>query len=220
MAYRVYLPGCYEVFEGPYPTLYLIHGYPFDDSHWDRLGADETAAMGIRSGVYVPFLIVMPECDTEGMFRDTSGGDYSVEGLIVNELVPHIDGTYRTWAAREGRAIGGISRGGVWSLEIGFRHPSTFSVVGAHSPALAVNYPHPLYDPLILATEPQVQDLRIYLDAGDVDWARYGTEELHQVLAEHGVAHEYVIGEGDHVDEYWSRMLPLYLAFYSADWAP
>ncbi|MBN1180121.1 MAG: hypothetical protein JXD18_12990, partial [Anaerolineae bacterium] len=140
------------------------------------------------------------------------------EGLIVNELLPHIKATYRTWADRLGWAIGGISRGGVWSLEIGFRHPDLFATVGAHSPALSVNYPHPLFDPFNLAAEPGVRTQRIYLDAGNADWARVGAERLHLTLQELGVPHEYTIGEGDHVDAYWAQMLPAYLAFYAAAW--
>jgi len=215
---RVYLPPCYGSSDRRYPVLYLLHGYPFGESHWDLLGADDVADDGIRSAAYPPFIIVMPNCDTEGIFVETSGGDSSVEGLIVDDLVPAIDAAYLTWAEREGRAIGGVSRGAVWSLEIGFRRPDLFSVVGAHSPALAVNYPHPLYDPLILATDPGVQELRIWLDAGDEDWARGGAEQLHRVLEEAGVPHEYTVGEGEHVNPYWSQMLPAYLAFYAAGW--
>lgn len=219
MVYRIYLPPCYE--EGQaYPVLYLLHGYPFDESHWDRLGVDEAANAGIRSGAYPPLIIVMPNGDPspDGIFVNTSGGDNSVEGLVVNELIPHVDQTYRTRADRAGRAIGGISRGGVWSLEIGFRHPELFAIVGAHSAALSVNYPHPLYDPFNLAADAAIASMRIWLDAGDADWARAGVERLHEVLNEHNVAHEYVIGEGAHTNEYWSRMLPAYLAFYTADW--
>lgn len=220
MVYLVYLPPCYGHYEQAYPVLYLLHGYPYDERHWDRLGADEVADNGIRSGAYPPFLMVMPNCGSSpsGVFVSTSGGDMSVEGLIVNELIPHVDRTYRTWAAPEGRAIGGVSRGGVWSLEIAFRHPDLFATAGGHSAALAVNQPHPAYDPYNLAAEPAVRELRIWLDAGDGDWARGGVEQLCRILQENGAGPECVIGEGSHSDEYWSRMLPAYLAFYTADW--
>lgn len=218
MAYRVYLPPDYDSSDRVYPVLYLLHGYPFDESHWDRLGVDEVADAGIRAGTYPPFIIVLPNCDPapDGIFVNTSGGDSSVEGLIVNELIPHIDATYRTRTDREGRGIGGISRGGVWSLEIGFRHPDLFAVVGAHSAALSVNYPHPLYDPLNLAADPAVASLRIWLDAGNEDWAWVGVERMHEVLVQDGVAHEFVVGEGSHSDAYWAQMLPDYLSFYTA----
>jgi len=220
MPYRIYLPPCYGILERTYPVLYLLHGHPYDEYHWERLGIAGVADAGIRSGAYPPLIIVLPNGDPapEGLYVNSSGGDNSVEGLIVNELIPHIDATYTTWAAREGRAIGGISRGGVWSLEIGFRHPDLFAAVGAHSPALAVNYPHPMYDPFNLLREPMVGFLRIWLDAGDADWARGGTEQLAQALSAQGLAYEYVTGEGSHSDGYWSQMLPAYLAFYTARW--
>jgi len=218
--YRVYVPPCYGMNDQTYPVLYVLHGYPYDETHWDRLGVDETANDGIRSGTYPPFLIVMPNCDPspDGIFVNTSGGNHSVEGLIVNELMPQVERTYRVRATREGRAIGGISRGGVWSLEIGFRHPDLFGTVGAHSAALSVNYPHPLYDPFNLIADPAVRSLRIWLDAGDRDWARVGVERLHQALEEQGIPHEFTLGEGGHENAYWSQMMPAYLAFYTAGW--
>ncbi len=220
MPYLAYLPPCYDVVAHRYPVLYLLHGYPFDEHHWDNLGAAEVADLGIRSAAYPPFIIVMPNCDPspEGIFIHTSGGDRSVEGLVINELLPYIDRTYRTQTQREGRAIGGISRGGVWSLEIGFLHSDLFAIVGGHSAALSLNYPHPLYDPYNMVANPSLKTLRIWLDAGDADWARTGTAQLHQLLEENGVPHEYVVGEGDHVDDYWSQMMPAYLAFYTASW--
>ncbi|MCS7282006.1 MAG: alpha/beta hydrolase-fold protein [Anaerolineae bacterium] len=222
MPYRIYLPPGYDTSSAVYPVVYLLHGYPYNDTHWDRLGADEAASAGICSGTYPPFLIVMPFCGSspDSIFVRTSGGDYSVEGLIVNELIPHIERTYRTWGTREGRAIGGISRGGVWALEIAFRRPDLFAAVGAHSPALSVNYPLPSYDPYRLAREPAVATLRIWLDAGDRDWAWAGANRLHQILAEQGVPHDFVVAPGEHADAYWAQMMPVYLDFYTADWRP
>ena len=48
--------------------------------------------------------------------------------------------------------------------------------------------------------------------------ARYGVEGLIRVLEENSVAHQYVIGEGEHADEYWASMLGEYLTFYTAEW--
>ncbi len=222
MPYRVYLPPGYDMAPVAYPVVYLLHGYPYDETHWDRLGVDEAAAAGICSGAYPPFIIVLPGCGSspDSIFVRTSGGDYSVEGLIVNELVPHIERTYRTWGTREGRVIGGISRGAVWALEIAFRRPDLFSAVGAHSPALSVNYPLPAYDPYVLARQPAVATLRIWLDAGVGTGGWAGANRLHQVLVEQGVPHEFVVAPGDHADAYWAQMLPVYLNFYTAAWRP
>ncbi len=215
--YRIYLPPCYDQSDERYPVVYLLHGWYFTDSHWDDLGADETADIGIEAGIYPPFIIVMPRGIQE-FYVQTSGGDHSFEAQLVNDLLPHIDATYRTRAEREGRAIGGISRGGVWSLEIGFRHPDLFSSVGAHSPALSLNRAPQVYDPLHLVDDPRVATLHIYLDAGDADWARTGAEALHEALDERGISNWYIVHHGRHENQLWQENMAEYLAFYTAGW--
>ena len=59
------------------------------------------------------------------------------EDYIVKDLIGHVDGTYRTIAKREGRAINGLSMGGYGALMLGLRHPDMFCSIGSHSGALA-----------------------------------------------------------------------------------
>lgn len=217
-AFRVYLPPGYGETERRYPTLYLLHGWPYDETHWADLGVEGRADEGIVEGTLPPFIIVLPRANSNGLFVNTSGGPGSFEAQLVNELVPKIDGRYRTVQSPDGRAIGGISRGGVWSLQIGFTHPDIFGIVGAHSTALAVNQAPPAHDPLVLVGEPGVADLRIYLSVGDADWARAATWEMHQLLDERGIVHEYAVHPGEHVDPLWGEHIPEYLRFYTAGW--
>jgi len=111
-----------------------------------------------------------------------------------------------------------MSRGGVWSLEIAFRNPEQFGLVGGHSVALEVNLAGPAYDPLYLATDPDIKRLRIYLDVGAGDWAYPKMEELHQILDAAGVEHTFVINEGVHEDAYWAAHVAEYLDFYASTW--
>ena len=215
--YRIYLPPQYDQTDRRYPVLYLLHGWPYDDAHWDSLGADDVADVGIVNGTLPPFIIVMPR-GSETLYIRTSGGAYSFENQLINDLIPHVDGAHRTWAQREGRAIGGISRGGVWALEIAFYHADTFASVGAHSPALALNLAGPAHDPFYLLDQPGVAVLGIYLDAGDGDWARKSTEALHEALTNRAIPHQFIVHEGRHVNALWAAGLPEYLAFYSAGW--
>ena len=216
--YRVYLPPCYDESDRRYPVLYLFHGWPYDEAHWDGVGVDEAADDGIASGALPPVIIVLP-AGPERLYVNTSGGDRSFEGQVVNDLIPHVDGTYRTWAEREGRAVGGISRGGVWALEVGFMHPDLFATVGAHSPALSVNLAPPPYDPFYLLGSPGVAELRIYLDAGDADWSRESTQALHEALDGRSIAHEFVVHAGAHENGLWAENVAEYLAFYTAGWS-
>ena len=219
-AYQVYLPACYDFpthAERRYPALYLLHGWPYAQAQWDGLGADEAANVGIQAETLPPFIMIMPIAREVPYIR-TSGGDNSFEGQVVNDLIPHVDATYRTLAEREGRAIGGISRGGVWALEIAFMHAGLFSTVGAHSPALSVNLAPQPYDPFYLLAGPSVGMLRIYLDTGDADWTKETTEELHQALDGQGIAHQFVVHPGRHTKALWEANMVEYLAFYAADW--
>jgi len=131
--YRIYLPPCYDSSDETYPVLYLIHGYPYDDSHWDELGIDEAANAGIAQSTLPPFVIAMPAADNEGTFTKTSGGPRSFEGVMLDEFLPFVEAGYRVSSMPGKRAIGGLSRGAVWSLEIAFRNPELFSAVGGHT---------------------------------------------------------------------------------------
>ena len=150
--YFVYLPPCYDAnSETAIPWSICCTAFRWMSvTGWTR-ALVEAADKLFGSGELPPFIIVMPHGDY-ALYTDTSGGDKSFEDVFVNELIPAIDGRFRTLADAEHRAIGGISRGGVWALEIAFTHPDLFDAVGGHSPALAVNRAATDdYDPLDLA---------------------------------------------------------------------
>jgi enterochelin esterase-like enzyme len=217
--YLVHLPPCYYYYpHRAFPVLYLLHGWPLNEHHWQSLGVSDIADAWFSQGLVGPMIIVMPGVtNSEGRYIHSSGGEHSFEGMLVNELLPAVDQEYRTWREPEGRAIGGISRGGVWSLEIGLSYPDLFGIVGGHSPALAVNHPLPAYDPFLLA-ENGAPGQRLYLDAGDADWTRAATIRLRDLLLEKGADVTYQVHEGAHVDRLWRLGLPDYLHFYTRTW--
>lgn len=216
--FLVHLPPCYHEYPTKaFPVLYLFHGWPLNEWHWDNLGIDEWRDDWISRGLSGPFLVVLPGVGSDGRYVHSSGGDGSFEGFVVNELVPYVDSAYRTIHTPSGRAVGGISRGGVWALEIAMRHQDLFGSVGGHSPALALNRPLPQYDPFLLVRE-DVSALRFYLDAGDGDWARGGAIQLRDALLEVGADVTYQVHEGGHVDDLWESGIPDYIAFYSGVW--
>lgn len=216
--YFIYLPPCYDArSDARYPVVYLLHGIPMDENHWLDEGVAEAADKLFGSGELPPFILVMPHGDY-ALYTETSGGDRSFEGVFVNELVPAVDRRFRTLADAEHRAIGGISRGGVWALEIVFKNPELFSAVGGHSPALVVNRATDEYDPLVLAKIAPIDELRIFLDAGDRDWTRTETQALSKLLAARYIPHTFTIGKGDHDYPYWATQVEAYLRFYGAPW--
>ena len=55
------------------------------------------------------------------------------EDVIVKDLIPFIDSTYRTIADREHRAMAGLSMGGMQTFQIGLKHMDTFAYLGGFS---------------------------------------------------------------------------------------
>jgi enterochelin esterase-like enzyme len=118
----VYLPPCYGMNDQQYPVVYALHGYPLDEKHWLELGIIETIEEGYRSGKWPHFLVVLPQIPEDLNVR-TDGGEGSYEEEFISGLVPYIVERYRVRGGADSTALVGVSRGGVWSLEIGLRNP-------------------------------------------------------------------------------------------------
>ncbi len=214
----VYLPACYDVDPAAYLLLILLHGKGtgMDETQWLDLGAVALADAGIARG-WPPFLMAMPR-QPEPLFSGSDGGPGSYEAELLEGLLPYLQATYRLRRDAEGRALLGLSRGGVWALEIGLRRPDLFAQVAALSPALAVNYPRPAYDPFALAEAGGPLPARVHLSAGEADWARSETERLAGMLQATGVEVEMLLVPGDHSRDTWLQALPEALAFLVEGW--
>ena len=150
--------------------------------------------------------------------QDSSGGANSFEGVIINELIPSIEENYCAWRDPSARAIGGLSRGGYWALEIAFRNPRLFASVGAHSAALLDEAAGSDLDPAVTGLAANLENLRIYIDVGKNDYTRAPIQALHESLEKAGKEHQWVLNEGSHQDAYWSAHLRDYLSWYTEDW--
>ncbi|MFN2187683.1 MAG: alpha/beta hydrolase [Candidatus Promineifilaceae bacterium] len=215
--YHVYLPPCYGHDGRVYPVVYLIHGSIQTDSHWLDLGLAQIIDEGIASGKYPPFIAIMPYSGELG--NSTSGGDRSIEGITVNQLMPFIERYYCTWNEREGRSIGGISRGGYWALEIAFKHPDLFSAVAGHSSHLRYETDSAKYNPLSTYASVDLSNMRIWLDRGEEDFLRAGQDTLHNNLSADRIRHEYHINPGGHSDAYWLEHLREYIDWHVEEWS-
>jgi enterochelin esterase family protein len=55
------------------------------------------------------------------------------ENILLKDIIPMIDATYRTRADREHRGMAGLSMGGMQTRNIGLAHLDTFSHIGIFS---------------------------------------------------------------------------------------
>ncbi|MBI5671394.1 MAG: CapA family protein [Chloroflexi bacterium] len=218
MYYSVYLPPCYDQTSTRYPVIYLMHGSNEDDGQWVRLGLPEVLDAGVADGTMPPVIAIMPF--GEWIANENRFDRVSWANVFLEELMPLAEQSYRIDTRRETRAIGGISRGGFWALQLAFRHPDLFSAVGGHSAFLDDYHAPPEFNPLRLATSaPGIDRLRIWLDRGKDDYAAPGLDLMDERLKERGVPYQYTVyPEGHHYLTYWKQHVADYLRFYVEDW--
>lgn len=134
--YCIYLPSDYEASYRRYPVVYLLHGYTDDETGWIQFGeANLIADKAIAAQEAPPMIIVMPDAGVTWYVNDYKDKK-KYEDMFVNELIPHIDATYRTRAKREYRGVAGLSMGGYGSLLYAMHHPDLFGSCAAFSSAI------------------------------------------------------------------------------------
>ncbi len=229
VTYRIYFTPCYLQSQRRYPYVILLHGQEgagqpaYTGEQWYNMGIDTALDRGIMLGHLPPMVLVMPDGGAPARLN-IFNPDESYESVIVDELIPaleHDSSGYCLWAAREGRAIAGISRGGFWAFEIAFRHPELFSIVAGHSPFFDTQVPD-AYNPLYMAAnspKEYLESLRIAVDHGAEDYVQDTVRDFSNILESREIAHDYIINPtGEHNDEYWRAHVTEYLAFYGQDW--
>jgi enterochelin esterase-like enzyme len=135
----VYTPPGYEKNKaGQYPVLYLQHGWGEDETAWSNQGhANLIMDNLIANGKSKPFIIVM----TYGMTNDVKIGHGALRNfkidpfqtVLTKELIPYVDGNFRTLADKNHRAMAGLSMGGMETKTITLNNPGLFSYYGLMS---------------------------------------------------------------------------------------
>jgi enterochelin esterase-like enzyme len=128
VSYHLYTPNAYETEkERRFPVLYWLHGSGGGLQGIAPVSAWFDAA--IREGKIPPMLVVFPNGMASSMWCDSKDGTVPMETIVIKELLPHIDATFRTLATREGRIIEGFSMGGYGAARLGFKYPQLFGAV-------------------------------------------------------------------------------------------
>lgn len=135
MPYRLIVPEGYEAAANKskrYAVVYLLHGL---GGHYDNWTAKTKLA---EYALKYQYIIVTPE-GSNGWYTDSATvPNDKYESYIVQELIPEIDGKFRTLANRENRAIAGLSMGGYGALKFGLKYHEKFVLAGSFSGALGV----------------------------------------------------------------------------------
>jgi len=138
----VYTPPGYDP-NVTYPVMYLLHGIGGIHTEWLGGSPNEILSNLINADKAKPMIVVMP--NTRAMNPDSVPSNvYGTENVnafnnfiidLKKDLMPFIEGQYKVLSERTGRAIAGLSMGGMESLNIGLSMPETFGFIGAFSAA-------------------------------------------------------------------------------------
>lgn len=128
-----------------YPVLYLLHGFSDDASGWTAVGRANVILDNLIAQCKAkPMIVVMPFGYGDYDVIRRGWGSWSDKDLawrnlskftdvLLSEVMPQVEESYRIKKDRESRAIAGLSMGGAESLLTGLNHLNQFAWVGAFS---------------------------------------------------------------------------------------
>ena len=113
-----------------YPVLYLLHGGAQNFMKFDK----EDDIRGLTAGR--DLIVVMPDGGIAGWYCNpvtANLGPRNWETFHIEELIPWVDATFRTFPEQAGRAVSGFSMGGFGALKYAAKYSDKFASVSAHS---------------------------------------------------------------------------------------
>jgi len=154
----VYTPPDYDAGKTRYPVLYLLHGWGEDETGWHTQGhADLILDNLIAAKKAKPMIIVMDNLNAAKPGEDASifnarwlnppppqpqgqrprglmgftGATFTE--MMLTDLIPMIERTYRVLPGRENRAMAGLSMGGMQTFLTALSNLDKFAYIGGFS---------------------------------------------------------------------------------------
>jgi enterochelin esterase-like enzyme len=214
IGYNIYLPPCYKDCGEKYPVVYHLHGWTGNES--SEIWPLEKAYRNSRA-----ITVFVNVISSEDDYLDAL---LQIESVIIKELIPYIDGQYRTDTARENRTLSGFSMDGNMAFYFAVKHSELFGSLisyagtyhhlyhkGSHTVGVAPEKAIELYEDMmrekryleennILCLVQQNAErirgiLNIKIHIGTADVLFCDNEILHMYLDSLNIPHEYRIFE-------------------------
>lgn len=203
----VYTPAEYETSGKPYPVLYLQHGGGEDERGWSNQGLTDIILDNlIAEGKAKPMIVVM---------MDGNGQDFTSE--LLTDGIPFVESHYRTVKTADGRALAGLSMGGIQTLNASIMHPELFSYVGVFSsgwfknpqPFMANSSGEMYYAKLKERPEYYNKQFREFFltMGGPEDIAYENCKAMRERFDQMGIKHSYYETPGGHTWPVWRESL-------------
>ncbi len=117
--------------------------------------------------------------------RGAGGEGHTYGRVLIEEIKPFLDATYRTLPETDSTGLGGSSLGGLITLYLGLQHPDVFGRLAVMSPSIWWDHRAILS---LLGRSRKRPHLRIWLDMGTAEGLRHlrDTDLLFQRLLKRG----------------------------------
>ncbi|MGM9714188.1 MAG: alpha/beta hydrolase-fold protein [Prevotella sp.] len=203
----VYTPAEYETSGKSYPVLYLQHGGGEDERGWCTQGLTDIILDNlIAEGKAEPVIVVM---------MDGNGQDFTSE--LLTDGIPFVESRFRTIKTADGRALAGLSMGGIQTLNTSIMHPELFSYVGVFSsgwfknpqPFMANSSGERYYAKLRERPDYYNKQFREFFITmgGQEDIAYENCKAMRERFGQMGIKHTYYETPGGHTWPVWRESL-------------
>ena len=212
-----------------FPVLYLLHGYSGNNESWAK--STSIKELAEQYGI----IVVCPDGGFSSWYFDSAEDPaWRYETFVSKELVTAVDGRFPTLPVRDSRAIAGLSMGGHGALFLAFRHPDLYGTAVSFSGGVDLRpFPnnwdiakrlgslqdHPDrwkdYSVITLAERVVPGQQAISIDCGADDFFMPVNRNLHALLMERKVPHDYAERPGSHDWKYWGNALKYQMMFIS-----
>ena len=217
---HVYTPPDYDRKpDRRYPVLYLLHGAGENERGWVEQGRAQYILDNlIASGRALPMILVVDTGyasygATHGAAAppDRSSRTAAFEEVMLTELIPMIDATYRTQPDRLKRAMAGLSMGSGQTLRITLKHLDRFAWIGAMSGAPRAEFDaETAYDGVFADAAAFNQKVQLlWFGAGTAEESFHArARSIHESLEMAGIRNVFYSSPGtDHEWQTWRRSL-------------
>ena len=131
----VYTPAEYEKSRKSYPVLYLQHGMGEDERGWHQQGhMANIMDNNIAAGKCVPMIVVMDYGNCGYGFGTKKGETFETFGtsfypILLDDIIPFVEKTFRVKKDREHRAMAGLSWGGHQTFDVTLANLDKFAAI-------------------------------------------------------------------------------------------
>jgi enterochelin esterase family protein len=213
---HIYTPPGYDGSGIRYPVLYLLHGGGDNDTGWYTIGRANVILDNLLANAKAkPMIVVMPLGHTVGLNMSDIAGSIArnVKGFsndLLKDIIPYVEKNFRVVTTSDGRAIAGLSMGGMETLSVGLSNLDKFSYLGVFSAGI---FP---WDQEFEKRHQQALEspdtnnrLKVFwIACGTQDFLAYpGTKKLADVLNRHGIKYELRESDGGHTWMNWRAYL-------------